>query len=342
MTVNIQILFIYIFILYFYYSIFSINTNKCNNDGIKLYSTNMEIKNNLLKLYNNDISKIRRYINSYFNKLKINSDKDSLISLESQRMILLDSLICNKLVKHLTENQIKYHNQYIKEIPLYKKKYISKYYTEEVFFYHHGLRFSNKNILNYIYTKDIIDVGSSFGDSLLVLLNYTKTKIHLYELSKRNIKKLKITILLNNIDKKKYIIHEKGLSNFTGIMNIADFGDGGVGFTPRHKSNNIIKVNITTLDNEYLNRNIEIGFIKADVEGEGYNFIKGAENIIKLNRPVINIAIYHNYDEYFRTRYLLEDIVKDYQYEYHQHNNCEPYACEFDLFAYPSEIINKS
>lgn len=51
------------------------------------------------------------------------------------------------------------------------------------------------------------------------------------------------------------------------------------------------------------------------------------------------MAIYHNYDEYFKTRYFLENIVRNYKYEYHQFNNCEPWACEFNIFAYPNEII---
>lgn len=334
------IIFLYFLFLFFY----SFNSkyhnykSDCNKDGIELYETNMEIRNNLLMVYKNDTSKIITFLDSYFSKLKLGTDKYSLLSLESQKRIIIDSLFCNKLIKHLTARQVSDYKEYIKEIPIYKRKYNLPYYTEEVNYYHHGLRFCNKRILVYIYMRDIIDVGSNIGDSLVILQNYTKYKVHLYEISKRNIKKLKNTILLNNIKGDKYILYEKGLSSFIGSITISDEGHGGVGIG-KYKRNEI-KVNISTLDYEFLPKNIKIGFIKADIEGEGYNFLKGSKKIIKLNRPVICIAIYHNYNEYFKIRYLLEDIVEKYIYEYHQFNNCGPYSCEFDLFAYPSEIIN--
>lgn len=311
--------------------------SNCNAIGSKLFETNLEVKNNLLKIFNSNISEIKEFINLYFKKIYNAVDKYSLYALKSQKKILIDSINCNKLIKHLTDYQIKNHKRYVKELSIYKRMYNLKYYTEEVFYYHHGLRFCNKKILRYIYNKNIIDVGSSFGDSLLILQNYTNKIIHLFDLSKKNIQQLKENIELNHIQADRYVIHEKGLSNFTGDIVISDNGDGGVGIG-KHKSNKV-KVNITTLDNEFLNQNIDIGFIKVDVEGQGYNFVNGAKRIIHLNRPVINMGIYHNYDEYFRVRYLLEDIVNKYNYEYHQHNNCEPWACEFDLFAYPSEIL---
>lgn len=140
--------------------------------------------------------------------------------------------------------------------------------------------------------------------------NYTINKVHLYDISPKNIKKLKRNIKLNGNNPDKYIIHMKGLSNFTGNISLNDEGHGGVGIDKGKR--NKITVNVDTLDNEFLNHITKIGFIKIDIEGQGYNFIEGAKNIIKSNRPVISMAIYHNYDEYFKTRYFLENIVRNY------------------------------
>lgn len=67
---------------------------------------------------------------------------------------------------------------------MYKSKYKVDYYTEEVFYYHHGLRFTSKFIRKYIQNKDILDVGACMGDSLVILLNYTNKRVHLYEINK--------------------------------------------------------------------------------------------------------------------------------------------------------------
>lgn len=143
------IIFLYFLFLFFY----SFNSkyhnykSDCNKDGIELYETNMEIRNNLLMVYKNDTSKIITFLYSYFSKLKLGTDKYLLLLLESQKRIIIDSLFCNKLIKHLTARQVSDYKEYIKEIPIYKRKYNLPYNTEEVNYYHHGLRFCNKRIL---------------------------------------------------------------------------------------------------------------------------------------------------------------------------------------------------
>lgn len=318
---------------------FKIYQSNCKN-GIKLYLSNLAIKKALLNIFNNDINKIEKFIFLFIKNVTKSIDKNSIAVLESQKKIIVDSLICNKLVKHLSKMQIENHKLFIQQLPIYKKKYILENYNEEVFYYHHGLRFSNEKILNYIYNKDIIDVGANIGDSLLVLQNYTNRKIHLYDISPKNIKKLKKNLRLNKINPDKYTIHMLGLSNFKWNITLSDGGGGGVGINKFRDSRNEITVNVNTLDNELNNTNCEIGFLKVDIEGEGVNFIKGAKNVIKLNRPVISIAIYHNYDEFFETRYFLENILSDYIYEYQQYNNCEPSACEINIFAYPNQLLS--
>lgn len=323
-------------IAFSYISSFITNENICKGKGGKLYETNLEIKNDLLKLHNYNYKSIQKFLTSYFNQIKKSSDSYSISTLDSQYNILLDSLKCNRLFRHVTKIQSESHDKFLKELSTYKRMYKLQYYTEQVFYYHHGLRFASKNVKDYILNKYVIDVGSCIGDSLMILQSYTTKAIHLYEFSKINLKKLKKNIEINKITSNKYIIHEKGLSNFTGSINISDSGNGGVGIGKGNLNN--ITVNINTLDNEFIDCKCKIGFIKVDIEGQGFNFILGGKNIIAHHRPVMSIAIYHNFDEYFRTRYLLESFLLNYSYEYRQFNDCEPFACEFSLFAYPSEL----
>lgn len=308
------------------------------NKGSKLFYSYVVIRRTLLNIYNNDIDKIERFIYLYIKNITKNIDKHSISLLKLHRRMLIDSLKCNKFIKQESKSHIKNHKLFLQELPLYKKAYNLEYYSEEVFYYHHGLRFCNERILKYIYTKDIIDVGANIGDSLMVLQHYTSKKIHLYEISPKNFKLLKKYIKNNKIKQNKYTLHMIGLINFKGNITLTDGGGVGVGIGKFRNKKNEISVAVNTLDNEYENSSIDIGFIKADIEGQGYNFIQGSKSIIKLKRPVICIAIYHNYDEYFKTRYLLESIVENYIFEYHQHNNCEPFSCELAIFAYPAEL----
>lgn len=291
----------------------------------------------MLLKYNYNYQRIYSFINTYFRSIIKKTDSKFLTTLNSQKNIIIDSLKCNRLNKHLSKQQIENHYKYMKEKYIYKKYYILEYYTEEVFYYHHGLRFASDDIKEYIRNKDIIDVGSFIGDSLLILLNYTKKVIHLYEISDKNLRILKKNIRKNRIEPNRVIIRKIGLSNKTGTINLVDKGNGGVGIGIG-KGKTII-TNITTLDNEFNDCKCEIGFIKVDIEGQGYNFILGAKETILKHRPVLSLAIYHNYDEFFLSRNVLEAFVKNYTYEYYQVNNCEPWACDFILFAYPSEII---
>lgn len=141
----IEYIYFIVMYLFFYYNFHFISKNNISCiEGISLYETNEEIKKNLLSIYNNDIYKIKRFIYIYFKNISKNIDEDSRASIESQKNIILDSLKCNKLIKHLTKTQIFNHELFLKELPIYKRKYTLDYYTEEVFYYHHGLRFSNK------------------------------------------------------------------------------------------------------------------------------------------------------------------------------------------------------
>ncbi len=58
---------------------------------------------------------------------------------------------------------------------------------------------------------------------------------------------------------------------------------------------------------EYVKKNmLRVGFIKTDLEGYERNFLLGAENTIRQQRPALSISIYHNYDDFFTIKPLIE------------------------------------
>lgn len=47
-------------------------------------------------------------------------------------------------------------------------------------------------------------------------------------------------------------------------------------------------------------KNEEVGFIKFDLEGAGYQAIMGSLKTIAKYRPILSIAIYHSPIEFFK------------------------------------------
>lgn len=311
-----------------------VDYSNCNK-GVEPFPFNRIIKDNILKINNKSISKSLKYIDKEFNYMKTNTDYISKQNLEKQKTMIKNSLICNKLIKIFTKEQLNNDINYKKSIAYYKDMYnISKIYPE-VFFYKHGIIYLNEKQIKYIYNKDIMDIGAWIGDSLLVLENYTNKIIYSYEISEYNIKRIYNTLHYNNVIYKRHKIIQKGLSNYNGLSTIKNSGNAGVGINSKGK----LIVNITSIDEEVRLNNINIGFIKADVEGNGLQLLKGAKYTILNYFPIISISIYHNFEEYFEIRKYLDSITSFYSYKYILANLCEPYSCEFTLMAIPRNIL---
>jgi FkbM family methyltransferase len=82
---------------------------------------------------------------------------------------------------------------------------------------------------------------------------------------------------------------------------------------------------------------LRVGFIKLDVEGAERDAIRGAQRIIRTNRPVIAMSLYHRFDDIWVLPELLCDYCEDYSFHIRQH-----YFNSFDcvLYAIPKEVAN--
>ena len=72
-------------------------------------------------------------------------------------------------------------------------------------------------------------------------------------------------------------------------------------------------VKIYALDKYFNTENIT--FIKADVEGYEINMLKGAERIIREQKPKLAISIYHNPEDIFEIPLLIKRMVPEYKFE---------------------------
>jgi FkbM family methyltransferase len=206
-----------------------------------------------------------------------------------------------------------------KELPLWRARFPGlPSYPPENFYHHHGLRFiAPKPVLGYISQKDILDVGGSWGDSLIVLKNYTKGRVISYDILPSSSRRAR------HWASKQCIIVNMGMSDRPGTIDI-------------RQSN--MRVNLTTVDSEVERLNLTVGMIKADIEGAEPQMIQGAMRTIMKQRPVLELSIYHSTEIVELPKMIAELGFYEIRY-YFGCIHWSPFF-EFTLFAYPKELID--
>jgi FkbM family methyltransferase len=206
----------------------------------------------------------------------------------------------------------------------------------EIFYFHHGLRLANENILKYVRDKDILDCGAFVGDSVFALRPYTNGTIYSFEFSPKTAAGFRETMKRNGVTSRSVLI-EAALGESVGSLNVLDNGTQS-NFLCSCATGDAVRM--TTVDEEVKNHGINVGFIKADLEGYAFKMIKGAMKTIKMQRPVLSIGIYHNYEELFEIKPLLQKELEDYVYEFQLHRFSLGKFVELALFCYPKELAN--
>jgi FkbM family methyltransferase len=180
-----------------------------------------------------------------------------------------------------------------------------------VFIYRYGLekvidksRFSD---------KCIIDAGAFIGDTALILSPLTSSKVYAFEPTSKYFNLLKRTVELNN------------LINVVPVRAALGANCGRVNINVACSSSSVLKPNIDlegseeaeliALDMFVEERGLVVGLIKVDIEGYEQEFLKGAENTIKKQRPTLMISIYHNPNDFFMIKPIIESWNLGYRFE---------------------------
>ena len=169
--------------------------------------------------------------------------------------------------------------------------------------------------------KDILDVGACCGDTSIFLSKFTTKKLYAFEPVSITYNILLDTIVLNKNFCNNIIPVKKALSNYNGVSNIF-IPKSGTQWLPGASINNTFnisdtveeEIDIITLDEFVEKNNIEVGFIKVDIEGEEQNFLRGACNTIKKYIPYILISIYHNPEDFFNIKNIIESYKLNYKF----------------------------
>lgn len=166
-----------------------------------------------------------------------------------------------------------------------------------VFFHKHGLDSIPSDVLESISKKDFIDGGAAMGESAIVMQEFGPRKIYSFEPDKKSFGILKETVAENKID------------------NVVPVNLG------LHETKNSI---VTTLDDFCRNNLCDIGMIKLDIEGAELEAIKGAENVIKTNKPLLLVSVYHTGKDFFEIPNLLKEWVPEYKMRFLNLNHYQP------------------
>lgn len=231
------------------------------------------------------------------------------------------------------------------ELKRYKHQipHISGNIEESVFYFFHGLRLLPEKVIRYIRGGDFMDIGAFIGDSSIALLKYDYRKIYAVEISAKSINQFINNMAKSGIQKTRFEVIHAGISaeDTDESFKIADTGSAGLSSLRNTGKYDEITVPRKTLDGIVSQFKIEPRFIKVDIEGNGLEFTKGAIDTIKRFRPVLSIAVYHNPQEFFEVKPLLEKSVEGYVFMIRKlscgikYNQCHS---EIILIGYPGEI----
>lgn len=210
-----------------------------------------------------------------------------------------------------------------KDIWAYKGYFLPiRHFEEGVFFYEHSMDTLSPQTLEKIKEKDIIDVGGFIGDSAIIFEHkWTNKSIYSFEAASHNYNLMLQTLKLN--ESKRIIPIQKALGAKREILEISISGScSSIHYKVSEQSE---KVEVITLDSYVKENNIEVGFIKVDIEGFEQEFLKGAMQTIKEQKPAMLISIYHNPSDFFDIKPLIESWDLGYTFKIYKPANWSVY-----------------
>jgi len=222
-------------------------------------------------------------------------------------------------IRRLVENYTAYNYKISENLFCYKNYLLPiDHFESDIFFDNYGI--DKLDTVKKTRNKNIVDAGAFIGDSLLVLSSLTDKKIYAFEPVAKNFILMKKTIELNNI--KNAVAENLALGSKKEKLKINVSGDASSVFMPlSRKVDHQEEVQVLSLDDYVEERGLDIGLIKVDIEGYEQEFLKGAENTIRQQKPILLISIYHNPDDFFKIKPILQSWGLGYKFKIHRGTN---------------------
>ena len=168
----------------------------------------------------------------------------------------------------------------------------------------------NAEILKLLDLNDneaYVDIGAYTGDTVNEFIDHTGEKyekIIAFEPDKRNFKKLG----QNTINARNLQTFNLGTSDKCETVLFSQSGNRGSTAT----NNKGAETPLVAID-EALNTE-RITYVKIDSEGYEMKTLYGMQNIIKVQRPKLNVALYHRNEDMFALPLYIHSLNPDYKF----------------------------
>lgn len=221
-----------------------------------------------------------------------------------------DTLFTDEELK-LQDEYIEFSNKNVSGNEICGFKFTDQSYNKHCF-----MNEFSKEDIEYFGNKDIIDAGAYIGDSSLAFTKLTSSKVHAFEPFEESFNKMQDNIKLNNVN--NIVPVKASLSDINGEEKIYLSGDNIQGITTdesyrRYDQSFTIKT--MTIDNYVKENNLNVGFIKVDVEGAEKRLLEGAIETIKSQKPFLILSIYHNPEDFFEIKPWIEKLDLGYNFK---------------------------
>ena len=174
------------------------------------------------------------------------------------------------------------------------------------------------DVISEIKADIVVDCGAYTGDTLSdfdKLPDCTYKKYLALEPTSNHIEKIEQYIHENNLIGKVYPI-EVAVWDKTDELYFMDSAGMGGNVT---SSGNIL-VRADTIDNIVKDYNGNVDLIKMDIEGSEVNALKGAEETIRRNHPILAICVYHKISDLWEVPEIISKYYDGYKFYLRHHS----------------------
>ena len=181
------------------------------------------------------------------------------------------------------------------------------YFDPPQFFYKHGAIYLDKAVTDRLAGGVFYQCGAFCGASAIVMNQFNPAKIYAFEPSVGNQMFLRANVTRANIQNLE--MYQIAIGDRSGQLTLnADRDQNG---KPCQT-----KVPLVPLDLFEEKKSVQgrVAWIQANVGGAGLRVVKGAEKIIKRDKPLLTISVYHHPEEFFETAPLLHEWVPEYKF----------------------------
>lgn len=185
-------------------------------------------------------------------------------------------------------------------------------------YFNSGLKYLPNRLTENFKDTIAIDCGAWVGDTAIMFANFGFKRILALEPILDN-----YNCMLRNIERNKQHLADVieplnvAVSDVAGHLAMVKVGDDGVGSCVVESESADFNVESVTIDGMLLEENV--GLIKFDIEGYELKALKGAENTIRSNKPVLLISVYHLWlqpEQIFECKKFVEDLNLGYKFKF--------------------------